>query len=1013
MVGQQLPLKPICENAVTVVCCGNDAFLAPTAVLFRSIMDHADPKRVYDLIFFHNGAQPRKLEKLCSMAQGNVSIRCRDISDAFDGEGLSVDNRPQLSLMTYARLLIPDLLSEGYNKVLYLDGDMIALRDVAELYDTDLCGKPIGSSRDWGMLSLVHGREEVRSYLTGTVGLSDPERYCMSALLLMDLAQLRRRFPTKELLKVAASGLWMWHDQDVINRVFGGEILHLDPAWDVIAPDEGVDFMPKLWRERYDRALEHPYIFHFAGMLTKPWDNYLSPYAAEFWEIAARTPFAQQLRYCLQKGQNFGEKLPEMWSEQDGGLKRLMKKVLPPPADSVRRDVNILLRSIYTESAVMLQSLLLTQLPPQALPREVPRDAELPVKPVLDEAVTVVCCGDERFVPPTAVLFRTIIDNASPLRQYDLIYLHNGLGEDTRRKLALLTEGRTNISLRTCDISAAFSAEGLFTENREHFSPMAYARLLIPDLLSEDYGRVLYLDGDMIALRDVAELYDADLGGNPIGSSVDMSFAVQAYGQRNKFERERAEYTCDAVGITRWEDYIITGMLVMDLRKLRAEYPAAKLFETAHLRQWRWHDQDVINHVFRGNIQMLDPAWDAYDCDPGDAPVPEALLKSWLRALADPAIFHYAGGGIKPWQCRRVMQSDRFWHEAARTPFYPELLRRKFLQIRSDAAHLPEGGDTTMLKKILKKILPPPVESVQRDLNTVLDALQEQKQISFMLMQQIEERGRADGQCGTLACKPPRTALRFEFALAAHCNLNCAGCSHFAPLAQEEFPDFEQSERAFGRLSELFGGQCEYIHLMGGEPLLNPRVKDYLVMARRCFPVGEIDLVTNGLLLEKQDDEFFEICARENITITVTPYPIRLDHDAIRARCEQFGAVYCFYLSDETRGQFNKIGIDPEGFGDMEENFRRCRYANNCLFLYNDRMYPCGVGTHLRLFRDRFGENMELTERDSVGIFEVHSGRELLYRLAKPAPMCRYCRVETHSEMFPWALSNRDRGEWV
>lgn len=60
-----------------------------------------------------------------------------------------------------------------------------------------------------------------------------------------------------------------------------------------------------------------------------------------------------------------------------------------------------------------------------------------------------------------------------------------------------------------------------------------------------------------------------------------------------------------------------------------------------------------------------------------------------------------------------------------------------------------------------------------------------------------------------------RANLSFEIALAEHCNLNCAGCDHFSPLAKPEYADLESMTRDFARLSKLFHGCAEEIHLLG------------------------------------------------------------------------------------------------------------------------------------------------------------------------------------------------------
>ena len=632
--------------------------------------------------------------------------------------------------------------------------------------------------------------------------------------------------------------------------------------------------------------------------------------------------------------------------------------------------------------------------------------------------MTVVCCGDENFTAPAGVLFRSVIDHTDPERFYDILYLHNGISENAQRKLCALGAGHCNISIRTCDIRPVFAQNGLFTENRPDFSAMAYARLIIPVVLDDGYRRALYLDGDMIAFRDVGELFDSDLEGKPLGSSLDLFFAAQSH-RRTAADRRRINDAPNILGISDWESYILSGMLLMDLKQFRQQRLSQKLMDAACSRQWQYHDQDVLNHVLAGQITLLDIAWDC--CDIGELArhLPEGLRQSYRRTLASPGIIHFAGGGAKPWERTCPPHADDFWSVARRTPFYQEFLRRLHRNLNTYQQNYCEGGNSPMIKRFLKKILPPPVESVQRDLKTVLDAMDEQKRLNLLLMRQIDElRCQQSGEAPRPdthipPAKVPHHKLRFEFALAAHCNLNCAGCSHFSPLAQEEFPDFEESKRSFEHLSNLFGGECEYIHLLGGEPLLNPRCEDYLRLARGCFPKGDILLVTNGLLLPKMSDGFYETCRDRRITIAVTPYPISLDLDVIRAQCEKFGVEFTLFGDNEKKTHFNRLLLDPSGNQDATENYRRCPYSNVCLFLYKGRMYPCGIGAHMRIFENYFSAGLELSDADSVDIFSVRNGADLLYRLSKPVPMCRYCCIDHWQELTQWKRSEKEMQEWV
>jgi uncharacterized radical SAM superfamily Fe-S cluster-containing enzyme len=77
--------------------------------------------------------------------------------------------------------------------------------------------------------------------------------------------------------------------------------------------------------------------------------------------------------------------------------------------------------------------------------------------------------------------------------------------------------------------------------------------------------------------------------------------------------------------------------------------------------------------------------------------------------------------------------------------------------------------------------------------------------------------------------------LRFGVGLTSHCNLNCAYCSAFSPLAKEDFYPVDVFKAECERLSLLTGGKVSEIQLAGGEPLLHPNVTDFFEIARSNF----------------------------------------------------------------------------------------------------------------------------------------------------------------------------------
>ena len=87
-----------------------------------------------------------------------------------------------------------------------------------------------------------------------------------------------------------------------------------------------------------------------------------------------------------------------------------------------------------------------------------------------------------------------------------------------------------------------------------------------------------------------------------------------------------------------------------------------------------------------------------------------------------------------------------------------------------------------------------------------------------------------------------------EFHVADHCNLNCAGCLHYAPFAPKRLASLETVSHDFRRLGTLFSN-IRHVRIMGGEPLLHPNLVAFARVVRQTFPRSRIRIVTNGLAL--------------------------------------------------------------------------------------------------------------------------------------------------------------------
>ncbi len=96
-----------------------------------------------------------------------------------------------------------------------------------------------------------------------------------------------------------------------------------------------------------------------------------------------------------------------------------------------------------------------------------------------------------------------------------------------------------------------------------------------------------------------------------------------------------------------------------------------------------------------------------------------------------------------------------------------------------------------------------------------------------------------------------------EVNVSHHCNLSCRGCAHLSPVMAKQYASPEQILRDLSVLAKHM--QADHVRLLGGEPLLHPRLTEVIAAARQSALAGRIRVVTNGILLWRMTDAFCEV----------------------------------------------------------------------------------------------------------------------------------------------------------
>lgn len=256
-----------------------------------------------------------------------------------------------------------------------------------------------------------------------------------------------------------------------------------------------------------------------------------------------------------------------------------------------------------------------------------------------------------------------------------------------------------------------------------------------------------------------------------------------------------------------------------------------------------------------------------------------------------------------------------------------------------------------------------------------------------------------------------RKILRFEVYLLYHCNLNCAGCAVFSPIAKEEYLDAVCYEQDCKRLSELTGGKAECIRLMGGEPTLHPNISIFCDITRRYFKNAEIQLVTNGILLNKQADNFWEICGKNNIKVQISRYPIKINMDSILEKGKTNNVT--IEVTESKADEMFHLKLDTVGEQNAADSFKNCWIKNSCITLSKGRLYTCSIIPAADHFNRYFNKELKIEENDGIDIYKTKTIEEIFKFLNKPIGFCRYCDMKGMSYGHGWQISKKEIEEWT
>lgn len=256
--------------------------------------------------------------------------------------------------------------------------------------------------------------------------------------------------------------------------------------------------------------------------------------------------------------------------------------------------------------------------------------------------------------------------------------------------------------------------------------------------------------------------------------------------------------------------------------------------------------------------------------------------------------------------------------------------------------------------------------------------------------------------------------LTLEYHLVDSCNLKCAGCSHYSSLLNKlTYTKLEDIITDLTLLKNKIGDNLAELRLLGGEPLLHPQICECLSEIRKLFPKTILVIVTNGILLKKMSEEFYNICSKSKIQISITDYGL-FNVEEVLNKLKSLGINTTVYRnsSKNLTWHYKHIRL-TEGKIDC---LSKCIFKNICNNYRNGKIYLCPHIAYIKFFNDYFGKNITLDDTDYISLDEINSFDELVEKIksAKPNFCYKYCNYydKAHPEKGQWHTTKKDINEF-
>jgi UDP-glucose:(glucosyl)LPS alpha-1,3-glucosyltransferase len=265
-----------------------------------------------------------------------------------------------------------------------------------------------------------------------------------------------------------------------------------------------------------------------------------------------------------------------------------------------------------------------------------------------------IFCVDQSYAPHAGTCIFSILLSTIE-RDFDVIVIDNGLDHKDYLHFTSL-EKVFGVTVKLYDgTGLAGNLRSIADASRDcrlaHVSDTTLLRLFYDEIIERTYGRVAYLDSDMVCIGSAGDIFSVELNGDVLGAAPDLITNKDYMPASSEAE------------LRRHETYFNAGVLVIDddlWRTRKVSDSMKKILVASRPEELTYADQDVLNmHFGKSGYTQIGREFNyQYMATLG------SLLRPQGLSIEDAKIIHFAGE-IKPWhswspiECRNLYERYR------------------------------------------------------------------------------------------------------------------------------------------------------------------------------------------------------------------------------------------------------------------------------------------------------------------------------------------------------------------